>query len=271
MNTTFTISEVYKTAWDYTKKNLSFLLLSTFVFLVFTFILDEMSKDGGILSIMAIANVFVYIVFYIGLIKTGVLINKGEEPSFDSFKTDWVTFWRMFLSGFLVFIFVALGTILLVIPGIIIATRLSLTSFLVVDRQYSYWTAIKESWKNTKGYGWKIFGLILLGFLVFVVSVIPLGLGVIISIPFLYIVYTIVAMKIMSNIHNEVSKNVTPAPVVKDTSAQMPLITEEELEKKKDEIVKAIEEVSKEKTVSGDVVLDKEEDSLEEKSDYKAV
>jgi len=261
MNTTFKITEVYKTAWSYTKKNLSILLTSTFVFIVLIVLLQSMAEEGGLFSLVGVVSAFVYIVFYIGLIKIGVLISKEQEPSFENFKTDWVTFWRMFLSGFLIFVLIVLGTMLLIIPGIILAIRFSLTSFLIVDRQYSYWTAMKESWKNTKGYGWKIFGLTILGSLVFIVSVIPFGLGAIISVPFLYMVYTIVAMKIMSQVHNEISNSVTPSPVLKDTSSQIPLITEDELEKKKDDITKEIEEISKQKTVSEDLVLEEDSNS----------
>jgi uncharacterized membrane protein len=250
MNPTFSVSEVYKTGWSYVKKNLSFLLISTFVFFVASMILNEISDAGGVLGILGLASMFLYTVFDIGLINIGVLVSKGNTPNAENFKTDWTTFWRVVLASIIVMIFVALGMILLIIPGIIIAVRLSLTTFLIVDKKYSFWPAIKESWEITKGHSWSIFGLFALSLLVAIVAAIPLGLGLILAVPFFGMVYVVMSQQIFSMKKQEVSKEVTKSPVVSNEASQAPLIPDRELEIKKEEIVKEVEEIAKKYKIS---------------------
>ena len=63
-------------------------------------------------------------------------------------------------------LFILLGFVLLIVPGIILAIRLSFVSYLVIDRKLSAWEAITTSWEMTKGHGWRIFGIFCLGALI---------------------------------------------------------------------------------------------------------
>lgn len=273
MNTTFSITEVYKTAWDYTKKNMVFLLVSTFVFFVLSVILTEVSKDGGVFGILGIASIFLYTIFHIGLVNIGVLISKGGSPDMDNFKTDWLTFWRLILATIITVIFVAIGSVLFIIPGIILAVRLSLTSFLVIDRQYSFWPAIKESYRVTKGHSWNIFGLFLLSFLVAMIAAIPYGLGFILATPFFGMVYIVMSQRVLSMKKQEVSKEVTPAPVVSDEDSQMPLIVDKEVEieteVEKEEIIKGVKEMGEKYKISDKPEVSKKPENIEKKEEVK--
>lgn len=265
MNTTFSISEVYKTAWDYTKKNIVFLLVSTFVFFVLSVILGKIAEDGGILGILGIVSMFLYILFHIGLINIGVFISKGNTPDMDNFKTDWLTFWRFVLAGIITLFFIMIGTVLFIIPGIIIAVRLSLTPFLIIDKKYSFWPAIKESYKITRGHSWSIFGLCILNFLVAVIAFIPVGLGLILATPFFGMVYVVMSQRVLSMKKQEISKEVTPAPVVSDKASQVPLVveTEVEMEEKKEEIIKSVKEMGEKYKVSNEPEVLKESEPVE--------
>jgi uncharacterized membrane protein len=74
---------------------------------------------------------------------------------------------------------VAIGFIMLIIPGIVFAIRLSLVPYLVMDKNLDAIAAVKESWRLTQGHGWTIFGMALLavpiffgGLLLFIVGAI---------------------------------------------------------------------------------------------------
>ncbi len=63
------------------------------------------------------------------------------------------------LANLLTVALVLLGCIMLLIPGIIIACRLAFVGFLVMDKGLDPISAVEESWRMTRGYGWTIFGM----------------------------------------------------------------------------------------------------------------
>ena len=77
---------------------------------------------------------------------------------------------------------VIIGFVLLFFPGIYLACKLAFTPYLVVDRKMQVIEAVKESWYLTKGHGWKVFLIGLLGFPIGIAGLICFGVGIIISI-----------------------------------------------------------------------------------------
>ncbi len=90
---------------------------------------------------------------------------------------DYVT---IILANLLAGALVGIATIALIIPGIIVGCRLAFVSYLVMDKGLDPIAAVEGSWKLTRGYGWKIFGLGVTsififfgGLLLFIVGTIP--------------------------------------------------------------------------------------------------
>ena len=79
----------------------------------------------------------------------------------DGFKTNYLS---IVLANLLVFVIVGIGIVLLVVPGIVFACRLSFVPYLVMDKGMDPATAIEKSWTMTRGYGWRIFGMYLIAF-----------------------------------------------------------------------------------------------------------
>jgi uncharacterized membrane protein len=84
------------------------------------------------------------------------------------------------LASLLVGVLITIGTVLLIVPGIIAAVRLAWVPYLVVDEGLEAVPAIRESWERSRGWGWTIFAifliaipLVLVGLLLLVVGVIP--------------------------------------------------------------------------------------------------
>ncbi|HEY8514763.1 MAG TPA: hypothetical protein VIS07_04515 [Candidatus Binatia bacterium] len=106
---------------------------------------------------------------------------RGESPEVGDLL---VPFQRCYvqavLASLLVSVLVGIGTVLLIVPGVIAAVRLAWVPYLVVDEGYDAVGAIRESWERTRGHGWTIFGifliaipLVLIGLLLLVVGIIP--------------------------------------------------------------------------------------------------
>jgi hypothetical protein len=69
---------------------------------------------------------------------------------------------------------VMLGIVLLVIPGLILATRWTLVTPLVLDRETPAMDSFVESWERTQSSAWSIFGVIVV---LFLLMLIPEGMG----------------------------------------------------------------------------------------------
>lgn len=65
--------------------------------------------------------------------------------------------------------------------------RMSTANCFILDKKASPFYAIKLSFQATKGNFWRLLGIIMFMIIVLVISIVPLGLGLIWSIPFLFI------------------------------------------------------------------------------------
>jgi uncharacterized membrane protein len=112
---------------------------------------------------------------------------RGERPEigdlFVPFQRNWL---QAVLANLIVTVAVVIGFILLVIPGIYLAVKLSCVPFIVIDEGRDAMDAIQESWRRTDGYFWTLLGAGLLGIVIVVVGLILLVIG---SIPATMLVY----------------------------------------------------------------------------------
>lgn len=98
-------------------------------------------------------------------------------------------YWQAVLASFLVGLIVSVGIILLVVPGIYLACKLAFTPYLVVDRKMGAIEAMQESWRMTRGHGWTVFLIGLLGVAIVLLGLACLIVGVIISIMWITLAY----------------------------------------------------------------------------------
>ena len=85
------------------------------------------------------------------------------------------------LANLLVTALVGIGFVCLFVPGIIIACRLAFTPYLVMDRDLDPIKAAEESWRLTRGKGWTIFLMGLVGFFIYIAGFICFFIGVLVS------------------------------------------------------------------------------------------
>jgi len=83
------------------------------------------------------------------------------------------------IASVLVAIIVAVGFILLIVPGIIFLCKLAFVPYLVVDKRMDAITAIKTSWNWTNGHAGTIFLMGLLTIPISILGFIALGVGII--------------------------------------------------------------------------------------------
>lgn len=96
---------------------------------------------------------------------------------FDVFKN----YLNVVLASLLSIAIVAIGFIFFLIPGIIFACRLAFVPYLVMDKKLDAVKAVEESWRLTRGYGWRIFWMYIVSFFLIIAGIIVLFFGVIIA------------------------------------------------------------------------------------------
>ena len=74
-----------------------------------------------------------------------------------------------------------IGTVILVVPGIIIWCRLAFVPYLVMNKNMDEMKALEKSWQMTSGHGWTIFVMTLISILVFIGGLIFCFVGSILS------------------------------------------------------------------------------------------
>lgn len=130
---------------------------------------------------------FGYGLFVVGPIKISVdwvflkAVRSEKIEIKDMFAVFQKNYWNAVIAGVVVMIIVGIGIVMLIVPGIIFAVRLAFVPYLIMDREMEVMDALRTSWEMTKGYGWTIFGLVLIAIPVVILGLLCLGVGVIVS------------------------------------------------------------------------------------------
>lgn len=108
---------------------------------------------------------------------------RGEDADikylFDGFRTKYL---KIVLANLIVVALTIIGFIMLIVPGIIVLCRLAFVSYLIMDKDLEPMQAVEKSWQMTRGQGWKIFGMGILAFFLYIGGIIVFIVGVLISI-----------------------------------------------------------------------------------------
>jgi uncharacterized membrane protein len=107
---------------------------------------------------------------------------------FEAFRTAYV---QTIIAHVLFVVLVGAGLVLVVVPGIIVATRLSFVAFLVVDEDMAAVDALRESWRRTEGFAGRIFVLWLLGLPISLVGLLLLGVGIVPALMWIHLAFAL--------------------------------------------------------------------------------
>lgn len=203
----FTISTIIKEGWQKTKGakwaiHLAFFLyfLVAIAFLILaqvamaTFIKGTNSPDlllaftiGQQLLLNLILLPIIIGIFILG-IKRSVNAPLESTSIFDYFNK----MGQLLITMILVYILIAIGFVLLIVPGIYLSVAYFMAMPLVVEKGLSPWQAMEVSRKAITKRWFSFFFLGLLLGLILLVSTIPFGLGLIWTMPMMFICYGVV-------------------------------------------------------------------------------
>ena len=119
----------------------------------------------------------------LGIFMVGVRRAAGLSVSFSTPFNYFDRVGSALLAGLLSSILTFLGMLLLVIPGVYLVVAYYLAMPLLGDRELSAWQALETSRKATTKRWFSVFALAMLVVIVVSISALPLGLGLIWSVP----------------------------------------------------------------------------------------
>jgi len=181
---TVKIGEYLQRGWQIMQQNLG-------GFLGFTVVLILISLIPTIFPqrLVPLASLIVNIISPIlmaGYFIVAFKILKQQLVSFNDFFQGFNNFLAIFLTSLLVGIFVAIGFVLLILPGIYLLVAYTFAIPFVVGRRFDFWEAMESSRKVITKNWFSFFAFVIVLILLNMVGALLLGIGLLITIPLSY-------------------------------------------------------------------------------------
>ncbi|MEA1892948.1 MAG: hypothetical protein U9N33_09570 [Campylobacterota bacterium] len=125
----------------------------------------------------------------VGIMILGIKRARDEELVVPSIFNYYALAIPLSLAYIAMTLLTIVGFLLLVLPGIYLAVSYAFTYTLIVDKGLGIWEAMELSRKTVTKQWFKFFGLSLACGIIIIISALPLGIGLIWSIPMTYITY----------------------------------------------------------------------------------
>jgi len=179
---TFSIKKAFSDSWALEKAELSKFILVAVVLLGVSLVSGLAEDQSWILTLLSyFLQVYlgiIWIIFAVRSVESKKLVFKSV---FNEINAN--LYFKFFVLTVLVTILVGLGTILLIIPGIIAATGLQFAGYFMIDENVSIKKSMKLSWEATKGVRLKLFWLIIVLGLVNILGMLLFGIGLLVTMP----------------------------------------------------------------------------------------
>ena len=194
----FNISDLLSEAWQRVKGTKGIIIGGFLVFyavlLAASFLIGGffgllgVVSDSPMLAVVAelvigiLASALAY-PFMAGINMIGIRRAADQPISFNDIFSHFGRTVPLVITAIISMLLIYLGMFLLIIPGLYLAIAYMLAIPLVVERGLTPWQALEASRKAITQHWFKVFGLFLLLGLITLISAIPLGIGLVWTIP----------------------------------------------------------------------------------------
>lgn len=131
-----------------------------------------------------------------GIIDGSVKVARGEDVTAGDFFLSWKNLGSYVMGSFLFGFIVSVGTLLLVIPGIIWGLRYSMYGYYIVTQGAGPMEAMQMSADATDGHKGELFGLCLVSLGIIILGALCLGIGLAWAIPTVDIAWSAVFLEL---------------------------------------------------------------------------
>jgi hypothetical protein len=197
------------------------------------------SVNGVLGFLVGVVSVAVIATALFAFLKNILNLCRGEPVDFGAFvRVKPLVILNFAVAMVVVGAVVSFGMLLLVIPGIILASTLSLTPFLIIDRGLGPIRAIDESYSLTKD---RLMDIFIVGFIASVIlSLISVFIiTLIITIPMTCLLWVYLYLRLTGQLHAAPKR--AAAPPVEQPAAEQPAMAAEEEEAAIDTETRAVD------------------------------
>lgn len=122
-----------------------------------------------------------------GIIMMAIKYSRAEEIEYKTVFNYYHLLGKLAFAGVLIYILTLIGIMLLILPGIYLSVAYAFTVPLIVDKNMDVWEAMEHSRKTVTKHWFKVAGLMGLLTIIMALSAIPLGIGLIWTVPLMFV------------------------------------------------------------------------------------
>jgi uncharacterized membrane protein len=121
---------------------------------------------------------------------------QGQTPEFQDFFSGFQFFLPLLLLSLVAGLFIGIGILLLIIPGVYLIVAYMFASYLVVDRGLDFWPAMELSRCTVTPRWFSYFVFVLLVLVLNLAGAVALGVGLLVTLPLSFCTMTVAYAKI---------------------------------------------------------------------------
>ncbi len=181
------MGEAVNFGWDTMKANFLFfigLLVAILIIVgVPSFIGNRAQDSPAIVVAFSLLTFILELVVGLGVIRITLKFVDHETVEFGDLFSAAGYFFSYLIASILYGLMVGIGTILLIVPGIIVAVIFYMYQYSIVDRGLGPIEALKRSAELTRGVRWDLFLFMLLLAGINILGALALGVGLLVTTP----------------------------------------------------------------------------------------
>ncbi len=177
----FTTKDALAHGWQNTKSNFWFIV----VLLLVIYVVSYVTKDLAIGFLVSIFTGFI-------VASVFLRISRGVKVDFKNLFIDLSPgkFIQYIIAMFISTVFIVVGMLFLIVPGVIIAIMMSLTAYVMMDesknvswKSNTFWLVMKRSKKLVSGEKWNLLAFFFVAFALNILGALAFGLGLLVTVP----------------------------------------------------------------------------------------
>jgi hypothetical protein len=174
-----------KAGWELFKQNVAGFIGFTVVAMIVLLALNAKAGLGQILA---------YIIgppLWAGFLIVAMKLLLNQLTQVNDFTSGFKFVLPLVLYSVVSSVFISVGLVLLIVPGLYLLVGYMFTSWLIVDRGLDFWQAMELSRKTVHKHFFEVFGFFLLLCLINFGGLLLLGLGMLVTVPWTLCALTI--------------------------------------------------------------------------------
>lgn len=225
-NTPFSISEALKFGWNSLKQNFWFFVLIMVIAAVVSrspAILVNKENTGIAAGMVGLIAILLQLLVNLGLNKIALMLHSGAKPTWKELFIQYPLLLKYLGASIIYGVAVAIGLVLLVVPGIYLAIKYAFFGFVMVDKNTGIMESLKTSAKMTDGVKWELLGFGVVMCIINILGALALMIGLFITVPITLMASVYVYRKLEGRMNQATIVTATtvapPAPPIAPTPA----------------------------------------------------